>query len=186
MTTPFVDDLTRQQYEIVQFVHDYRARNDGLSPSYDEIGEALGICHRSNVRQKLMRLIAKGYIDQKSGAPRSLRTTEKWELRRRQKFGAAANPIVMEVVLEHPDVFSGWKAEQFDRLLSRRAFGGELTAEGVLHEAKRMQQNDTALADCRALLEVDGARDEILKLIESLKEAHTPRKRNSRRSPRGG
>lgn len=181
---PLIDDLTTQQFEMAEFIAGYRERNDGLSPSYAEIAEALGICHRSNVREKLQRLIAKGYIEQAPGVPRSLKTTGKWELRRRREFGLAANPLVMQVVQEHPEEFHGWKPEQFDSLLSRRACGGELTEAGVLHEARKMNENETALNDCSALLEVDEAREVILQTLNELKERHTPGKRRRRRRAR--
>lgn len=186
MATQFVDDLTPKQYEIADFIARYREERDGLAPSYDEIAEAVGICHRSNVRDKLLRLIDKGYVEQTPGLQRSLKTTKKWELRRKRKFGMAANPMVMEVVLEHPETFEGWKADQFDSLLSRRAFGGELTAEGVLAEARKMNENSEALELCRALLEVDGARNEILSTLSNLKERHTPGKKKRRRTRKRG
>lgn len=177
MTTPFVDDLTPQQFAVAEFIDEFRGAHDGISPTYAEIAEGVGVCHRSNVRQKVLRLIAKGYIEAAAGVSRSFRTTRKWDLRKRRRFGMAANPLVMQVVLEHPDVFTGWNAERFDSLLSRRAFGGELTPDGVLHEARKLNENDLALDDCRELLEVDDAREVILKTLEQLKQQHRPRKR---------
>lgn len=177
MGLPFVDDLTPRQFEIAEFIANFRNERDGLSPSYAEIADAVGLSHRSNVRGQLQQLARKGYVEQSAGVQRSVKTTKKWELRRRRKFGMAANPLVMQVVLEHPEDFEGWKAEQFDSLLSRRAFGGELTAEGVLAEARRMTENESAVEELRALLEVEDARGEILELLAALKERHSPRRR---------
>jgi len=53
--------LTRKQHAVLQFIIGYRARHNGLSPSYDEVGEHLGV-RTSSAKGLIQRIAAKGYV----------------------------------------------------------------------------------------------------------------------------
>ncbi|MEZ4322459.1 MAG: transcriptional repressor LexA [Myxococcota bacterium] len=72
-----MDDLSPRQQEIFEFI---RAALDqrGVSPSYREIGSALGIGSTNAVSDHIKALVRKGYIERVGGrgAPRSIRLTD--------------------------------------------------------------------------------------------------------------
>lgn len=72
-----MDDLSPRQREILEFVISSVEQN-GVSPSYREIGEALGIASTNAVSDHLKALIRKGYVERVGdpGRPRSIRLTE--------------------------------------------------------------------------------------------------------------
>lgn len=58
-----MDGLTRQQAACKAFVGAYLAANEGVSPTYVEIGVALGLKSRSSVHRLVMALIARGHLE---------------------------------------------------------------------------------------------------------------------------
>ena len=72
-----VEDLSPRQREILDFVV-AAVEQDGVVPSYREIGTALGIASTNAVSDHLKALIRKGYLERvgEPGRPRSLRLTE--------------------------------------------------------------------------------------------------------------
>lgn len=53
-------------------------------------------------------------------------------------FDRRTNPLVTQVVEEHPDLFAGWNEADFDDLYSRFGEGGALTTDGVIETATCM------------------------------------------------
>jgi transcriptional regulator with XRE-family HTH domain len=53
-------------------------------------------------------------------------------------FDRQTNPLVTQVVEEHPELFVGWNEADFDDLYSRFGEGGALTADGVVETATFM------------------------------------------------
>lgn len=174
------DDLTEKQYRVAEFIQNFRAENDGMSPTFQEIADGLGLRDRVSAREFAERLIAKGYLERRQGRYRNLITTAKWRFRHNRRYAVEANPQVMEAVAANPAVFAGWTSQKFDRLLSRRALGGELTEEGVLAEAEKINEDERALAAVEGLLQVEPARRVLLDTIQGLLERHTPRRRKER------
>ncbi len=81
MTTPTPaesSDLSPRQREMLDFVSS-QVEQDGVVPSYREIGLALGITSTNAVSDHLKALIKKGYLERVGdpGRPRSLRLTER-------------------------------------------------------------------------------------------------------------
>lgn len=72
-----VEELSPRQREILDFVV-AAVEQDGVVPSYREIGSALGIASTNAVSDHLKALIRKGYLERVGdpGRPRSLRLTE--------------------------------------------------------------------------------------------------------------
>ncbi len=55
-------------------------------------------------------------------------------------FDERTNPLVQEVVNEHPQMFDGWTQGDFAELYSRFGTGGPLTASGTLDVVVAMNQ----------------------------------------------
>ncbi len=72
-------------------------------------------------------------------------------------FDRATNPIVADVIGEHPDLFASWTQTDFDELYSRMAVGGELTKEGTLASAKEMNTRQELMYQVAVILESDKA-----------------------------
>lgn len=180
MALEIPDDLTEKQYRVAEFVQEFLRENRGMSPTFQEIADGLKLRDRISARDFVERLIAKGYVERRPGRYRTLITTTKWQFRRDRKYAIEANRMVMVAIAEQPKLFQGWSSEKFDNLLSRRALGGELTIKGVLNEARKMNEDDAATEDFRALLQVEPARTVLLETLQGLKEQHTPRKRRQR------
>jgi transcriptional regulator with XRE-family HTH domain len=56
-------------------------------------------------------------------------------------FDRQTNPLVDQVVDEHPQLFHGWTESDFTELYSRFGAGGALTVDGVIKTSKSMAQN---------------------------------------------
>lgn len=179
------DDLTEKQYRVAEFLDEFRRENQGISPTFQEIADGLGLRDRVAARDFVERLISKGYVERRPGRYRNLVTTAKWQYRRDRKYAVEANPMVLTVVAEHPDVFKDWTPQKFDGLLSRRALGGELTVEGVLQEAEKINEDERLLQAVQGLLQVEPARQVLRETIQGLLERHTPRTRRKRNERQG-
>ena len=68
--------LSKRQSEILSFIKEF-VRDYDYSPSYREIGEAMGISSPATIHQHMQTLKAKGYLDIDPNAPRSLQLTSK-------------------------------------------------------------------------------------------------------------
>jgi repressor LexA len=68
--------LSKRQSEILNFIKDFVQDSD-YSPSYREIGEALGISSPATIHQHIQTLKSKGYLDLDPSAPRSLQLTSR-------------------------------------------------------------------------------------------------------------
>jgi transcriptional regulator with XRE-family HTH domain len=55
-------------------------------------------------------------------------------------FDRRTNPLVGEVLQDHPELFAGWSEADFDELHSRVGIGGPLTREGTLVAARAMNR----------------------------------------------
>ncbi len=63
--------LTKRQKEVVDFIAGYVAQK-GYAPSYEELGEGLGMSAISTVKTHVDRLVRKGILRHSPGIPRSL------------------------------------------------------------------------------------------------------------------
>lgn len=64
--------LTSQQARALRFIDAYTCAHDGVSPSYDEIKDHLGIASRSNVARIVKALEQRGFLRHGPNLSRSL------------------------------------------------------------------------------------------------------------------
>ena len=57
-----------------------------------------------------------------------------------RRFNRQTNPMVEEVLSDHPELFAGWREWDFDELHSRVAAGGPLTRNGAIEAVRQMNQ----------------------------------------------
>ena len=55
--------LTKRQSRCIGFIRRYADQHDGVSPSYEEIGAALGLRSKSGVHRIIMALKERGFIE---------------------------------------------------------------------------------------------------------------------------
>lgn len=70
-----------------------------------------------------------------------------------EAFDAATNPAIDGARRSHPELFSGWTADEFAELASRFGVGGALTPEGAVQAAQRMNAQREVLDKARVVLE---------------------------------
>ncbi|MBM3726742.1 MAG: transcriptional repressor LexA [Acidobacteria bacterium] len=81
--------LTRRQKEVLDFIASF-VDTKGYSPSYEEIGEALGLASLASVHKHIEALEGKSYLRRSFNQSRSLEVSSKYLQERRQYAGAAA------------------------------------------------------------------------------------------------
>jgi transcriptional regulator with XRE-family HTH domain len=84
-------------------------------------------------------------------------------------FDRQTNPVVVQVVEEHPELFRGWTEAEFDELHSRVGTGGPLTAEGAVAAAAQMNRN-RGLHEKLAVLLESGQAELIRSIVEVMYE----------------
>jgi transcriptional regulator with XRE-family HTH domain len=84
-------------------------------------------------------------------------------------FDRQTNPVVAEVVQDHPELFVGWTEGDFDELHSRVGTGGPLTAEGTVAAAAEMNRN-RGLHEKLALLLESSQAELIRSIVEVMYE----------------
>lgn len=173
--------LSPQQQRICEFVSSYRDRN-GLSPTYREIGEHLGVTKQA-VQYQVKGLEAVGLLAKPRDA-RSLMVTDAWRRYRRHRLDRDTNPMVAVVAEEDPQLFAGFDEEDWETLYSTRGVGGALTREGVQEVAGRINENRQRKEQVAQLLENGSVRDELIEVIDDLwkRVALSPGKGRRRRS----
>ena len=63
--------LSERQQQILDFIHAYTERH-GVSPSFKEIGDAVGLKSSSGVKHQIEQLQRKGYVTRRDRTPRSI------------------------------------------------------------------------------------------------------------------
>ncbi|WP_136161106.1 transcriptional repressor LexA [Sphingomonas flavalba] len=96
--------LTRKQHELICFIHD-RLAESGVSPSFEEMKEALDLKSKSGVHRLVNALVERGYIRRLPNRARALEVLRAPE--RPKNAGAARSaptppPIAANDVLEIP------------------------------------------------------------------------------------
>lgn len=65
--------LSDRDYEILRFIREYSDKH-GYAPTYDEIGEGVGLYSKSSVRNHIQKLLEAGKIESDHpGSPRAIR-----------------------------------------------------------------------------------------------------------------
>lgn len=76
--------LERHEIDILRFIERYQNRNGGVSPSYKEIGQAIGVPSKDHVSRDLHKLARLGYLLIQRGKARAiilLRTADGYPVR---------------------------------------------------------------------------------------------------------
>ena len=94
-----------------------------------------------------------------------------------RRFDRQTNPVVADMVEEHPELFVGWTEGDFDELHSRVGTGGALTAEGTAAAALQMNRN-RGLHEKLALLLESGQADLIRSIVEVMYKQIVEEKRD--------
>ena len=87
-----------------------------------------------------------------------------------RRFDRQTNPVVAEVVEDHPALFADWSEADFGELHSRQGTGGPLTSEGTLALVRQMNRNRQLHEKLAVLLETSQA-ELISSVVEALYEA---------------
>jgi repressor LexA len=67
-----MDKLDRHEIDILRFIERYQNRNSGISPSYKEIGQAIGVLSKDHVSRDLRKLVRLGYLLIQRGKARAI------------------------------------------------------------------------------------------------------------------
>jgi SOS-response transcriptional repressor LexA len=78
--------LTRQQHRLLAFIRAYLAENDGVSPSFAEMTQAVGLKSKSGALRLVEGLVERGYITRipnrartiSLSTPGALAESERW------------------------------------------------------------------------------------------------------------
>ncbi len=87
--------LTKKQHELLLFIHK-RLSEDGVSPSFDEMKEALGLASKSGVHRLVSALEERGFIRRLAHRARALEVLKMPENAQRTGRAAAATNNVVE------------------------------------------------------------------------------------------
>ena len=87
--------LTKKQHELLLFI-DKRLSEDGVSPSFDEMKEALGLASKSGVHRLVSALEERGFIRRLAHRARALEVLKMPESAQRAARAAAASNNVVE------------------------------------------------------------------------------------------
>lgn len=96
--------LTRRQKQVLDFIARYQSEQ-GYSPSYEEIAEALGLASLATVHKHISALEAKGYLRRSFNQSRSLELTGKLlqeQRRLRRHTQVAAVPLLGRIAAGTP------------------------------------------------------------------------------------
>lgn len=61
--------------EVLKFIIQYKLDNDGIAPSYEEIGAGFGIRSKSHVKSIVLALVEEGKLELDPRKARSIRVT---------------------------------------------------------------------------------------------------------------
>src|SRR3990167_984450 len=92
--------LTKKQHELLLYINQ-RIKESGISPSFDEMKEALGLKSKSGIHRLITGLVERGFLHRLPHRARALeviRVPENQRLRERALPGEASAPAVPEAV----------------------------------------------------------------------------------------
>ncbi len=148
--------LTRKQHELLMFIHE-RIKETGVSPSFDEMKDALNLASKSGIHRLITALEERGFLRRLAHRARALEVVKLPE-----QATAAAPPkgrgaFRPQLVESGPGAPAGAPANDVRELpvLGRIAAGTPI--EAIQHERDRMQVPESILgAGEHYVLEVQG------------------------------
>jgi SOS-response transcriptional repressor LexA len=69
--------MTRTRERILAYIIEYKAAHDGVSPTYDEIMQGVGVNSKSVISHHIGILVETGYLRRVIGSPRSLEVVKR-------------------------------------------------------------------------------------------------------------
>ena len=85
----------------------------------------------------------------------------------RRQFDRRTNPVVDEIIGQHPDWFDGWQQRDFDHLYSQFGAGGQLTRDGATAAVKAINRGRKVHGKV-ALLLASGEADLLSAIVDLL------------------
>lgn len=143
--------LTRKQHELLMFIHE-RIQETGVSPSFDEMKEALDLASKSGIHRLITALEERGFIRRLAHRARALEVTK---LPEQATAGAPRGRAGFK-----PGVIEGGRVEAANDarelpLLGKIAAGTPIAA--IQHEQERLPVPETMLgAGEHYMLEIEG------------------------------
>lgn len=86
---------------------------------------------------------------------------------KQNQFDRQTNPVIDEVIADHPRLFSGWSEREFDELYSRFGTGGALTYQGTIDAAEATNRRRQLISKVALLMETTEA-DLLTSIVETL------------------
>ncbi len=130
--------LTSRQQEILTFISEY-IKHYNFSPSYQEIGDALGITSKQAVYRHLAALEKKGYITRSEGLARSIRIVHPQYMPETENVPipligrvAAGYPILAEENIENYVTLPRTLIKSEGRYFALKVHGDSMVNAGIL------------------------------------------------------
>ena len=93
--------LTRKQHELLMFIHE-RIKETGVSPSFDEMKDALDLASKSGIHRLITALEERGFLRRLAHRARALEVTKMPESAAPAGLRTAFKPAVVEATLQPP------------------------------------------------------------------------------------
>jgi repressor LexA len=137
--------LTRKQHELLVFIHQ-RIQETGVSPSFDEMKEALDLASKSGIHRLITALEERGFLRRLAHRARALEVL---------KLPPSATPFTPRSVAPAPPAATAANDTREIPILGRIAAGTPISA--IEHERDRLQVPESILGPGEHfVLEVDG------------------------------
>ncbi len=148
--------LTRKQHELLMFIHE-RIKETGVSPSFDEMKEALDLASKSGIHRLITALEERGFLRRLPHRARALEVVklpEQATAAAPPKGRSAFRPTLVETLPGAPPPLPANDVRELP-ILGKIAAGTPI--EAIQHERDRMQVPETILgAGEHFVLEVQG------------------------------
>jgi len=159
--------LTTRREEFARHICQHNELH-GVSPSLRELADHFGYRTPATAQLNVNWLIEQGYFERL--ADRWVVPTEKWERYCNHKTNQWCNPHINEVVEERPELFDEFSDDDWRRLRSSRGMGGELTPEGIIDYAARINEDRELRQSFNELLLIEVARADLMRSVARNRE----------------
>jgi repressor LexA len=146
--------LTKKQRELLLFIHS-RIKDTGVSPSFDEMKDALDLASKSGIHRLITALEERGFLRRLAHRARALEVLKLPDSAAPQSTPAPKNGGFRPSVISAEQRFTNGKSGGAIPVLGRIAAGTAI--EAIQHETHRIPSPDDELdADAHFALEVKG------------------------------
>jgi repressor LexA len=146
--------LTRKQHELLMFIHE-RLKETGVSPSFDEMKEALDLASKSGIHRLITALEERGFLRRLPHRARALEVVRLPEQATSAAPPRGRQPFNPRIVESQPSTPSAANDTRDLPVLGRIAAGTPI--EALQHERERLPVPETMLgAGEHFVLEVQG------------------------------